>query len=429
MKSILEPQIPKGTRDFLPSDMVKRDYVLKKMKSVFVNYGYDAIETPALEYAKTILEKYGDEGAKLTYTFKDHGGRLLALRYDQTVPFARFVAANFHDLPMPFKRYQISPVWRADKPARGRYREFYQCDVDIVGTDSLLAEGEIVRLMADVFQALNFKQFVIKFNSRRLMNNVLSRLDIPRETQVSVIRILDKLEKIGKDDVLQLLKELLSAKTAELLLESVSLTGTNEEKMKWLKKDLPPEISEFLTICNQFGVPQEALVFEPSLARGLDYYTGLVFEASVPGINLGPVCAGGRYDDLCSTFSPEKISGVGVAFGFDRIMLAMEELMMLVGIRLNSQVLVTYFEETLEHSLKIVNDLREAGIASELYFQPDRLSKQMKYADKKGIPFVILCGPDEAAKGEAVIKVMKIGKQKTIPQNQLSLYLMGYHES
>lgn len=429
MKTYIEPQIPKGTRDFLPSEMVKRDYVLKEMKSVFANYGYDAIQTPAFEYAKTILEKYGDEGAKLTYTFEDRGGRLLALRYDQTVPFARFVAANYHDLPMPFKRYQIAPVWRADKPARGRFREFYQCDIDIVGTDSLLAEGEIVRVMVDVFDRLKIKNSVIKFNSRRLMNNVLSRFGIPRETQTAIIRILDKLEKIGKAEVARLLNELLPADKVQSLLNTIVRTETNEEKMKFLSDDLPPEIPEFLSICKQFDIPGEALVFEPSLARGLDYYTGLVFEASIEGFDLGPICAGGRYDDLCSTFSPEKFSGVGVAFGFDRMMLAMEELGMLSGIRLNSQVLVTYFEETLDHSIRIINDLRSAGISAELYFQPDRLSKQIRYADKKGIPFVIICGPDEAAKGEAIIKVMKIGKQKTIPQNQLSLYLMGYHES
>lgn len=429
MTPLIAPEIPKGTRDFSPRDMGKRNYVLETMRSVFVNFGYDTIETPALEYAKTIHGKYGDEGTKLTYTFKDHGGRKLALRYDQTVPFARFVASNYRELPLPFKRYQISPVWRADKPAKGRYREFYQCDIDIVGTDSLLAEGEIAKVMVAVFKSLGFEGFVIKLNSRRLVNSILSKLQVPQEKQINVIRSLDKLEKIGKGKVAELLENFVSKQKAGAILDLLSVEGDNEEKLDFLEKNGGDvsQLRKFFSVCQAYEIPRQALKFEASLARGLDYYTGLVFEVILPNVSLGPVCAGGRYDDLCSIFCDEKFSGVGVAFGLDRIVLALEELQLLKDLNFHSQVLVTYFnEETLDISLKIANEFREVGIKSEIYFQPDRLSKQIRYADKKGIPFVVICGPDEAARGEALIKVMKTGKQKQIPLTQLSLYLTGY---
>ncbi len=385
MTTLITPEIPKGTRDFLPKDMVRREFVLEKIKSVFVNFGYDTIETPAIEYAKTIHGNYGENESKLTYTFNDHGGRKLALRYDQTVPFARFVASNYQNLPMPFKRYQISPVWRADKPARGRYREFHQCDIDIIGTDSLMAEGEIARVIVSVFEALGFEDLVFRFNSRRLMNNILSRLRIALDKQLPVIRLLDKLEKIGKGAVGEELRKILPEEKADALLKTVGVTGTNEEKMRFLEEYSPSEIREFIRISEAFEVPTRYLKFDPSLSRGLDYYTGLIFKVSLPDVKLGAVCAGGRYDDLCSTFSREKFSGVGAAFAFDRIMLAMEELDMLKDVRLNSQVLVTYLdEETLPNSLRIVNSLREAQINAEIYFQSDRLSKQLRYAEKKG---------------------------------------------
>ena len=427
MKSLIAPRIPKGTRDFLPKEMAKRQFVMEKIKSVFISFGYGTIETPALEYAETLLGQYGEEDSKLTYTFKDKGGREIALRYDQTVPFARFVAAHHKTLPMPFKRYQISPVWRADKPGKGRYREFYQCDVDIIGTKSLLAEGEITKVVHRVFESLGFDGFVIKFNSRRLINSVLTLLDIPTRRQCEIIRVLDKLGRIEREGVAQELASLLSEQAIETLLDIITAQGTNEQKIGFLSQYDTKEIEDFLTICDAFGVPRERLVFDLSLARGLDYYTGIVFEAFLENVAIGAVCAGGRYDGLCSLFSQEKFSGVGVAFGFDRIMLAVEELNLFHHTKLNSRVLVTYFDEsTLKNSLDILNDLQNAGISAEIYFEPEKLSKQLKYADKKEIPFVVICGPDEIQRGEATIKVMRTGKQKRIPQNQLTSYLNGY---
>lgn len=411
----------------MPEQMAKRDFVMEKIKTTFAKFGYDAIETPALEYAETILGKYGEEGTKLVYRFKDNGGRDICLRYDQTVPFARVVAANYKILPMPFKRYQIGRVWRADRTARGRYREFYQCDIDIIGTQSLVAEAEIAKVMAEIYSALGFAKFIIKFNSRRLINSIMTDLDIPAENQAGVIRVLDKMDKLSLSVIKQELKSLVSDSEAVKLLELVRVEGATKEKLKLFQKYNTSEIQEFLKIAQAFGVSDDVLVFDPSLARGLDYYTGIIFEVYIPGVNIGAVCAGGRYDDLCSLFCPEKFSGVGVAFGFDRTIVAMEQLNLLNDTGLNSQALVTYFDpETLPDSLRILGDIQSAGLKAEIYFEPERLAKQLKYADKKNIPFVVMCGSDEKERGEVTIKMMKTGKQKTIPQNQIINYFQGY---
>lgn len=430
MKTFIKPKILQGTRDFLPEDMAKREYAMNKIKSAFINFGYDSIQTPAIEYAETILGKYGDEASKLVYRFKDNGGRDIALRYDQTVPFARLVAANFKNLPMPFKRYQIDRVWRGDRPAKGRYREFYQCDVDIIGTQSLVAETEIAAVIVKVFSTLGFEKFTIKFNSRRLINSMLASLKIPGEKQSAVIRILDKLEKIGRKGVMEELKLLINESSAKELLDIVSITGTTEEKLKLLDQYEIKEIKEFVDLARMFGIYDKNLLFEPSLARGLDYYTGIIFEVFIPEVPIGAVCAGGRYDDLSSLFCREQFSGVGVAFGFDRIVVAMEELGLFKNLTLNSQVLVTYFDlDTLPTSIKLLSGIQKSGINAEIYFEPAKITKQMKYADKKQIPFVVICGPEEISRNEVTIKMMKTGKQKTIPQNQIINYFKGYNQA
>ncbi|EKD94027.1 MAG: hypothetical protein ACD_28C00004G0008 [uncultured bacterium] len=425
--TLITPEILKGTRDFLPKDMAKREYVMDKIRSVFVRFGYDTIETPAIEYTRTLLGNYGEEGSKLMYRFKDNGDRDIALRYDQTVPFARLVAANYQNLPMPFKRYQISRVWRADKPAKGRYREFYQCDIDVIGTASLLAEAEVAAVMFRVFEALGFPRFVIKFNSRRLMNSIMDDLGIEAGIQKNVIRSLDKLDKIGREGVKKEMMSFLEEARCDLVFDVVLQEGTNAEKLKALSRYSTEEIQLFLEKAAAFGVPEGVLEFDVSLARGLDYYTGITFEAFLPDVAIGAVCAGGRYDDLCSLFCKEKFSGVGVAFGFDRLVVAMEQLELLKNAQLNAQILVTYFDDaTLPNSLTILRNLQADGLNAEVYFEPASLSKQMKYADKKEIPFVVICGPDELAKEEVMIKIMKTGQQKSIPQNQLTSYFKGY---
>ena len=341
--SLIEPKILQGTRDFLPKDMAKRDFVMNKIKSVFINFGYDRIQTPSIEYAETILGKYGDEATKLVYRFKDNGDRDIALRYDQTVPFARLVAANYKNLPMPFKRYQIDRVWRADRPAKGRFREFYQCDADIIGTDSLLAEAETVAVVAKVLTNLGFKEYCIKFNSRRLINSILGFLGIAEKDQASVIQKLDKLDKIGRVGVKKELAPLLNDCRCGQATRIDFYFRSTKEKLPQLSSYNIQEIQEFLALAESFGIPEGALIFERSIARGLDYYTGIVYEAFIPGVDIGGVCGGGRYENLCSNFIDQKFSGVGFAFGFDRLVLAMEALGLLKDINLNSQVLVTYF--------------------------------------------------------------------------------------
>ncbi len=427
MKKYIEPKILQGTRDFLPADMARREFVMNKIKDTFISFGYDSVQTPAIEYAETILGKYGDEASQLVYRFKDNGGRDIALRYDQTVPFARLVASNYKTLPMPFKRYQIGPVWRGDRPGKGRYREFYQCDVDIIGTKNLVAEAEIAAVIVKTFTALGFKDFVIKFNSRHLINSILENLNISTESQAGIIRILDKLEKIGRENVIEELVTLIDKSLANKLLNIISIDGTTKEKIELLEKYEVTEIKEFIEITRMFNIKEENLFFDPSLARGLDYYTGIIFEVFIPNLPIGAVCAGGRYDDLCSLFCGEQFSGVGVAFGFDRIMVAMEELGLLKNIILNAQALVTFFNDvTLASSIKILNEVQKAGVNAEIYFEPAKISKQMKYADKKQVPFILICGPEEMSRNEVIIKIMKTGKQKTIPQNQISNYFIGY---
>lgn len=422
----IEPTILKGTRDFLPIDMAKRNLVMDRIKSIFARFGYDTIETPIICPAETILGKYGDEGEKLTYNFEDNGKRRIALPYDLTVPFARLVAANFRDLPMPFKRYQIQRVWRAEKPQKGRLREFYQCDIDIIGTRSLIAEAEIAKMIVTVFSELGFKDFTIMVNSRRLMNDILQKFKVEEGKIMEVIRVIDKLDKIGIEAVIEMLQDLGIEKSDELM-KYLSPEKNNKETSEKLSDFDLSEMKQFFAYCQQIGVEEKYLKFNPSLARGLDYYTGISFEVISKKFPIGALCAGGRYDDLCGLFCNEDFSGVGVAFGFERIMLALQEMGSFDNIRLNSQVLVTLFDQnSAEKSLEVYSELVSAGINAEAYFEPGNLGKQFKYADKKNIPFVVVYGPEEIEKNEISIKSMQSGKQKNIPRKQLISYLTGY---
>lgn len=423
----IEPRILKGTRDFLPKEKMKRDFVMNKIQACFERFGYDPIETPVIEYAETLLGKYGEEGSKLVYSFEDNGGRNIALRYDQTVPFARVVASNFQELPMPFKRYQISRVWRADKPAKGRYREFCQCDIDIIGTRSLVAEAEIACLVSDCIAGLGFKKYTIQFNSRRLINSVLSSLGFKVEDTAVVLRNLDKLEKVGEEIVRRELLKDFSQEQVDGLFKVISVSGSNREKVAALSQYDTSELEMFLNYCDAYGVDDSVLLFDLSLARGLDYYTGIIFEASIEGAGIGSVCGGGRYDDLCGLFTKQEISGVGVAFGFDRLVLAMDEAGLLDEVGLNSKVLVTQFsDEMVGDGLGLLREIQASGISAEFYFEAANLKKQMKYADKKDIPFVVIYGPDEKEKGVVTVKLMDKSIQKEVPLAQLCAYLNGF---
>lgn len=425
---MIEPKILKGTREFGPVDMAKRNFVMNKIQNIFKKFGYGALETPILCPAETILGKYGEEGDRLTYNFNQRGTEI-ALPYDLTVPFARFVAANWRDLPMPFKRYQIQRVWRAEKPQKGRLREFYQCDVDIIGTKSLISEAEIAKVIIAVFKELGFKNFVIKINSRRLLNAVLEKFKIEESKKLNIIRIIDKLDKIGKEGVkTELEKEKIG--NIDELMTLLNPEKTNTETLKKLSNYDLSEIKEFLEYCEAMGIEEKYLGFDPSLARGLDYYTGITYEVVSKDSDFGALCAGGRYDNLCGLFCEESFSGVGVAFGFERIMLALEESGAFNAIQTGSKVLVTIFDENLKKdALNLYSELIQAGIDTEIYFEPVKLEKQFKFADKKNIQFVVMRGPEEIKEDTVSIKSMKSGKQKVIPKTQLISYLSNYYET
>ncbi len=428
MKKI-DPIILKGTRDFLPQEMMRRNYVMKIIQGCFEQFGYVPLETPILSPAETILGKYGEEGDRLTYSFSDRGGRKIALPYDLTVPFARYFAANYRNLPLPFKRYQIQRVWRAEKPQKGRLREFYQCDVDVIGSKSLICEAEIVKLIVNVFTALGLKNFKIRLNSRSLMNSILKAFGVSGDQTLNVIRIIDKIDKIGRDAVLIQMKSE-GVRDPEKLLNTLTADLDNSKTLEKLAKYGTGDLDSFFNYCANLGVDDSFLEFDPTLARGLDYYTGLIFEVVSSDGEFGSICAGGRYDNLCGLFCDQDFSGIGVAFGFERIMLIAEKLNLFSQSDVQSKVLVTIFEEDLvADSLSVYDDLISASIAAEIYFEPQKIAKQFKYADQKKIPFVVLIGSDEKVNGTVTIKRMDSGKQKNIPREQLISYLNGFYEA
>lgn len=425
----IQPIILKGTRDFSPAEVIQRKFIMNKIQNAFEKFGYVPIETPILCPAETILGKYGDEGEKLTYNFKDAGGRGIALPYDLTVPFARYFAANYKNLEVPFKRYQIQRVWRAEKPQKGRLREFYQCDIDIIGSKSLICEAEIAKIISSTFPELGIDNFKIKINSRRLINTILKSFKVPDEKIAPIIRIIDKKDKIGSEQMIKELEELGIDNCAEML-EKLKPSKSNDKTAEKLSDYDISEVKTFMRYAIGLGVDEKYLEFDPMMARGLDYYTGIIYEVVSSDSSLGAICAGGRYDNLCSMFCDENFSGVGVAFGFERIMMLLKEKKLFGNNKSCSEVLVTVFNESsLENSFQIYNNLISAGINSEIYFDMEKLNKQFKYADRKKIPFVVIQGPDEISAGTVAVKRMETGKQKVIPLNQLIEYISCYYET
>lgn len=393
----VKPQTLKGFRDFLPQEARKRQYVIDILKKVFESYGFEPLETPALEYEEILIGKYGEEGDKLMYRFVDRGNRKVALRYDQTVPLARVVAQYQNELPMPFKRYQIQNVWRADNTQKGRYREFLQCDADTVGSSSPLADVEIITLAKKSLEKLGFRDFTTLTNSRKILEKSGASLNF--------IKILDKQYKISKDEFLKLLS---FAKEKD------------NEAYEYLEKSKPEDDSNLKEI---FKNKNLNIFYMPTLARGLDYYTGLIFEVKIPKYKGGSVCGGGRYDKLIGMFSNKQIPAVGFSFGFDRLMEAMDELNLFPQDTLSSttKILVTVFNnDLLEKSLSYSLSLRSSGVSTELYLDENAsLEKQLKYADKKGIPYAIIIGPDEASKNMVTLRNMKARQQEILTQKDL----------
>lgn len=449
----IKPSLAKGTRDFSPKEMERRNYIFNTIRKTFEKYGYNEIQTPSFENLNTLTGKYGDEGDQLIFkilnsgdfkskvTGEDYAGlnsQALtsrfsdkALRYDLTVPFARYVVMHKNDITFPFKRYQIQPVWRADRPQRGRYREFYQCDADVVGSDSFLNEAEFVVIYREVLTQLGLKDFTIKFNNRKILSGIAEMLG--REDLIIPMTVaIDKLDKIGVDGVEKELKERgFSDEQVTKLRPVFTLNGENEAKLSTLRNLLSQseigmkgieEIEEVMDYIHGLS-PETINYFEVdiTLARGLNYYTGSIIEVKTNEVAMGSIGGGGRYDDLTGMFGLKDLSGVGISFGADRIYDVLEELNLFpLHSMVSTQVLITNFDEKAEkYALPILQRLRDAGVSAELYPNSSKLKRQMTYANAKNIPFVLLIGDTEMGSGLLTLKNMDSGDQQSLTVDAL----------
>ena len=433
-------QVPKGTRDFTSKVMFRRNYIFKKVKSCFERYGYAPIETPAMENIETLIGKYGQEGDRLIFKVLNSGDFLSkttidntttskslskdisekALRYDLTVPFARFVVNNKNEITFPFKRYQMQNVWRADRPQKGRFREFYQCDADVIGSKSLLNEIELIQLCDDIFTSLNIPNIQILINNRKILSAMIELMSASEYFDQFVI-ILDKIDKIGVENVKkELIKLGLDVEKINLLDNFLNIKNINDISSLVNQTELGnkgvEELDFILKLIKSLGLKSSELKFDISLARGLDYYTGSIFEVKSLDVNIGSIAGGGRYDDLTSIFGLKDVSGVGISFGIDRIYLVMEELGLFpTDIDTSSKVLFLNFGEIeANYCFKYLNELRENNISSELYPNNDKIKKQMNYANNKGVQFVVMIGEDEMKSGQLTTKNMSTGEQKVM---------------
>ncbi len=425
----IKPRIFSGTRDFLPEEMLQREEIVGRIKGAFRRYGFLPLETPAIEYLDILLGKYGDEGDRMIYRLAYEEGNTLALRYDLTVPLSRLVAMYHGRLQYPFKRYQIQPVWRSDRPQirQGRFREFYQCDADIVGSEAMLADAEIVALTNEILSALGFEKFVIRINHRKILRAITLHSGLRLEDESAVCRCIDKLDKIGLDGVR---KEMLDSGFGEAVADSIfdvlALEGGHEELLEKLLSMLGStevaeegieQTRELLEDVGRLGVPAERFRLDLYLARGLDYYTGPIYESVLPDHpHIGSLTGGGRYDELIELYSGIDVPATGTTIGLDRMFAAMGQLGMISERKTTTRVLIVNFGgEELANALAFTGSLREAGIAAEVYYEAARLKKQFTYADRKGIPFVAIIGEEEARSGKVSIKNLASGEQETLP--------------
>ncbi len=443
-----KPSIPKGTRDFSPVEMMRRQYIFETIKSVFRTYGFAPLETPSMENLSTLLGKYGDEGDKLLFKVLNSGDYAVGLsdneirqaskicekglRYDLTVPFARYVVQHQGELAFPFKRYQIQPVWRADRPQKGRYREFYQCDVDVIGTRSLLCEVELVEIVERVFKALGIRA-ALKMNNRKILFGIAEAIG-HADKMMDITVAIDKLEKIGLEHVkAELLERGLSQEAVDKLQPILELSGNNWQKLDKLSEVLAASetglkgIDEMRTV---LGYVERSGVTLPveldlSLARGLNYYTGAIFEVKALDFAIGSICGGGRYDDLTGIFGLPNLSGVGISFGADRIYDVMCGLELFPEeVNCTTRVLFVNLGEAEETAaLPLLRELRDAGVAAEIYPESSKMKKQMEYANRRSIPYVVIIGSQELETESATVKDMRSGEQRNIAFADLAVVL------
>ena len=447
-----KPAIPKGTRDFLPMEVARRNYIFDTIKQSFKNFGFLPIETPSFELSQTLMGKYGEEGDRLIFRILNSGekqkkadiqaleeGNLprfanslseKALRYDLTVPFARFVVQHQNDLSFPFKRYQIQPVWRADRPQHGRYQEFYQCDADVVGSDSLLYEVDFVQLFDEVLTNLGLPSFTIHINNRKILSGI-AEVSGESDRLIDITVALDKLDKIGEEGVI---KELTEKGVADNSIEKIkpllTLSGSTKERIEIMKNYLSTseiglkgieELVFVLDTVEKLGVEKANIVFDVTLARGLNYYTGAIFEVKADGVKMGSICGGGRYDDLTGLFGMPNMSGVGISFGADRIYDVLKELDLFPKeVEQGLEVLFVNFGEAEQaYCLPLVKDIRKNGISCELYPSKAKMQKQMKYANDIQVKYVAIVGENEIENNIIQLKNMETGEQEEVSVEEL----------
>lgn len=451
-----KPSIPKGTRDFLPKEVARRSYIFDTIRNVFKKYGFSPIETPSFELSQTLLGKYGEEGDRLIFRILNSGEKLKkadldalenenlprfanslaekALRYDLTVPFARFVVQHQNEISFPFKRYQIQPVWRADRPQHGRYQEFYQCDADVVGSKSLLYEVDFVQIFDEVLTSFQIPSFTILINNRKILSGI-AEVSGQQDKLIDITVAIDKLDKIGQEGVeKELLEKGISNDAIEIIRPLFNLTGSNEENLVQMSQFLAAseiglkgieELKFVLDQTTELGLEKAELKFDVTLARGLNYYTGAIFEVKVNDIKMGSICGGGRYDDLTGLFGMPDVSGVGISFGADRIYDVLTELELFPtdtdkGLKL---LFVNFGEKEQLHCMKLVKEIRQNGIDCELYPTAAKMQKQMKYANDIRVQYVALVGENEMNENLIQLKNMESGEQEEMSLEEVIFHL------
>jgi histidyl-tRNA synthetase len=432
VSGLIEPRTLKGFRDYLPAPMMAREQLIETAKTVYRSYGFSPIDTPALEYAEILVGKGGEESDKQLYRFIDNGDRDIALRFDLTVPLARFSAQHHHELGLPFKRYHIGTVWRGENTQAGRYREFMQCDFDTIGTDSNASDIETLLVIHDLMSKIGFERFTIRVNNRLVLNGLLEQQGLT-EKSVGVLRAIDKLAKIGRDGVIDEMttKVGTNQQQAERVLDLVGLTGNSADVLGQLETLLDgnevgstgvARLKELFAACSKAGIAEGRIELDLTIARGLDYYTGTIYETFLTDKReIGSVCSGGRYDNLAGLFTKDRLPGVGASLGLDRLLAAMELLGMVQTASTPAELFIPQFDAPrLGDYLRLSRKLREAGFRVEVFPEATKLGKQLKYADKKGHKLAIIAGENEFATGVWQIKNLKVqGQSVTVPEDQL----------
>lgn len=437
-KQIIQPKILKGFRDYLPEVMIPRKNMIHKLEEVFESFGFAPIDTPTLEYTEILMGKGGEESDKQLFRFNDNGGRDVTMRFDLTVPLARFAAQHYNELGMPFKRYHIAPVWRGENTHKGRYREFYQCDFDILGTTSNTSDIEIASMIySSISTLIKSDNFTIRFNNRMILNGLMEKMSI-QDKLTGVLRVIDKIYKEPEEKIVKELEEKVGLEKSQIdkILEFVRLKGSNQEILDSLKNILEgneialkgvSNLEELINTLVALDIPEKCLTIDLSIARGLDYYTGTIFETMLNDLpSIGSICSGGRYDNLAELYTTQTIPGVGASVGLDRLIAALEELKLLESKVSPADVLVTTMDSnyTMEY-IKLASELRKSGIKTEVYTESKKLDKQLKYADRKSFKLVLINGSNEFEQNIVKIKNMVSGENLSVSRSELVYIVKG----